>query len=130
MLVGGITMLMAGRLACYEMDIKKVIAMSTLSQLGFIVYVLSFGEIDLSFVHLVCHALFKALLFLRCGYIIIINYGGQDSRLLSSSLVGSYIISLSFLFSCLSLIGFPFMSGFYSKDLIIEIIFYEIRFLK
>lgn len=118
-----LTCLGAGVIACYENDLKKLVAISTLSQLGLMIFVYSIGEVFYSYYHMVCHALFKALLFLGCGVCIIYIYGSQDSRFIIS--FGSLIfLNLIFVFvSVLSLIGFPFLTGFYSKDSIIEICF-------
>lgn len=118
-----LTCLGAGIIACYENDLKKLVAISTLSQLGLIVFVYSLGEVFYSYYHMVCHALFKALLFLGCGLSIMYMYGSQDSRFILNfgSLVFSNIIFV--LISVLSLIGFPFLTGFYSKDSIIEVCF-------
>lgn len=116
-----LTCLGAGLVACYENDLRKLVAISTLSQLGLMIFVYSLGELFYTYYHIVCHALFKALLFLGCGLCIIFIYGSQDSRFFISlgSLVFSNLI-LVFI-SVLSLMGFPFLTGFYSKDSIIEV---------
>lgn len=118
-----LTCLGAGIIACYENDLKKLVAMSTLSQLGLIVFVYSLGEVYYRYYHMVCHALFKALLFLGCGLFIMYMYGSQESRFIMSfgSLIFCNVIFI--LVSVISLIGFPFLTGFYSKDSIIEICF-------
>lgn len=118
-----LTCLGAGIIACYENDLKKLVAMSTLSQLGLIIFVYSLGEVFYRYYHIVCHALFKALLFLGCGLCIMYIYGSQESRFIMN--LGSLVFSNSvFIFiSVLSLMGFPFLTGFYSKDRIIEICF-------
>lgn len=112
------TMVCGGIRALFEEDLKKVVAMSTLSQLGMMMYVLSVGVWVLSFMHMVIHAFFKSILFLRTG-VLIRNYsGGQDSRFYG----GDFLSLLSFLFffvRVLCLVGFPFFIGFYSKDFII-----------
>lgn len=110
----------AGLIACYENDLKKLVAISTLRQLGLMIFAYSVGEDLYSFFHIVCHALFKALLFLSCGFCIINLYGLQESRLISKW--GVIIAGNSFTLgvSILSLIGFPFLTGFFSKDIIIE----------
>jgi len=74
------TMFLAGMCACMEKDFKKIIAMSTLSQLGIMVYILSLGLWSLSFLHIIIHAFFKSILFLSSGSLISHNGGGQDSR--------------------------------------------------
>nr|QUB07053.1 NADH dehydrogenase subunit 5 [Aspidomorpha difformis] len=116
------TMFMAGLIACFEYDLKKIIAMSTLSQLGLMMSILFVGDYELAFFHLLIHALFKALLFMCAGYIIHSFKNCQDIRFMGSMV---YILPLtsSYFFICLiSLCGLPFMSGFYSKDLIVEIL--------
>nr|YP_003934263.1 NADH dehydrogenase subunit 5 [Dendropoma gregarium]ADI79374.1 NADH dehydrogenase subunit 5 [Dendropoma gregarium] len=120
LLVSVLTLFMAGIAANLENDLKKVIALSTLSQLGVMLFSLSLGMVYLSMFHLLTHALFKALLFL-CAGIIIHNSGGvQDLRHL-----GGIYYQLPFTVSCLvvanlALCGMPFLSGYYSKDLILE----------
>lgn len=115
-----ITIVISGVGANYEMDLKKIIALSTLSQLGVIIITLSLGMVELTYFHLFSHALFKSLLFL-CAGAYIHGYGDiQDIRLLGG--VGKIfpVTSLLFIGCSLSLCGFPFLSGFYSKDLILE----------
>nr|YP_054477.1 NADH dehydrogenase subunit 5 [Podura aquatica]AAT69339.1 NADH dehydrogenase subunit 5 [Podura aquatica] len=115
------TIFMSGVAAVFETDLKKVIALSTLSQLGVMMVTLSSGMVDLAFFHLVSHAMFKSLLFLCAGGFIHSNISIQDIRLMGGGL-GLYmpLTSVMFLGSSLSLCGFPFLAGFYSKDLIIE----------
>nr|AML26609.1 NADH dehydrogenase subunit 5 [Platypodinae sp. BMNH 1274714] len=115
------TMFMAGLGANVEFDLKKIIALSTLSQLGLMISVLILGDSSLAFFHLLTHALFKALLFMCAGVIIHSMLNFQDIRLM-----GGMLNNFPFVFSCLtvcnfSLCGIPFMSGFYSKDLLAEI---------
>nr|YP_010181253.1 NADH dehydrogenase subunit 5 [Bactrothrips quadrituberculatus]QVD42823.1 NADH dehydrogenase subunit 5 [Bactrothrips quadrituberculatus] len=119
-IIGTITMFMAGVGANFENDLKKIIALSTLSQLGLMMLTLSFGLMSFSFFHLTTHALFKALLFL-CAGVMIHNYKDiQDIRILSYMVYYLPITTMCFNMANLSLCGFPFLSGFYSKDLIIE----------
>lgn len=110
-------MVLAGFCASLESDFKKVIAMSTLSQLGLMMFRLGFGLWKLSFLHVVLHALFKSMLFLSCGSLMVQLGGGQDSRFYGSFFYSS--VKMFFLVSCLSLCGFPFVVGFYSKDYIL-----------
>nr|YP_009441845.1 NADH dehydrogenase subunit 5 [Ips sexdentatus]AOY39598.1 NADH dehydrogenase subunit 5 [Ips sexdentatus] len=116
-----LTMFMAGLAANFEYDLKKIIALSTLSQLGLMMTILSLGGTDLAFMHLLIHALFKALLFM-CAGAIIHNFGNnQDIRMMG----GLAILNLPLTSACMNisnfaLCGLPFMSGFYSKDLIAE----------
>lgn len=124
-----VTSILSGLVACVEPDLKRVVAMSTLSQLGLIMYTISLGEIFYCYFHIICHALFKALLFLSCGIIIYLSLGGQDRRFIGSFSLLNPILSLIFITSRISLFGVPFMAGFYSKDSIIEVaLLYEESF--
>nr|ARH54293.1 NADH dehydrogenase subunit 5 [Curculionidae sp. 3 AH-2016] len=116
-----LTMFMAGLAANLEYDLKKIIALSTLSQLGMMMVVFFLGNKDLAFFHLLMHALFKALLFMCAGIIIHMIGGLQDIRYMGG-------LSKIFPFTCtcfsisnMALCGLPFLSGFYSKDLIVEV---------
>jgi len=129
-LLGGVTIVLAGIVACVERDIKKVVAISTLSQLGLLMFTLFHGELELRFIHMSCHALFKALLFLRCGVLIRKSYGIQDSRRIGVFGLVLYVPGMRLVASNLSLMGFPFSAGFYSKDLIIERFFFDICMLE
>lgn len=111
---------MAGLAAIAECDIKKVIALSTLRQLGTMAYSLAISMPHLAFFHLITHALFKALLFIAAGTLIHYHDHNQDLRaigILNSSIP---VISTMIVTSSLALCGAPFIAGFYSKDLIIE----------
>nr|QXE45657.1 NADH dehydrogenase subunit 5 [Anthaxia chinensis] len=115
------TMFMSGLGANFEFDLKKIIALSTLSQLGFMMSILCLGEYMLAYYHLLTHALFKALLFM-CAGSIIHNLGNcQDIRYMGSLSVQMPLTSSMFHISNMSLCGLPFLSGFYSKDLILEL---------
>jgi len=118
--VSSITLLIAGLGAGFEVDLKKVIALSTLRQLGIIILILSVGGYFICIFHLVVHAMFKALIFICAGFFIYTSGGIQDSRFLSSLWVKYPFVSSWIGVSCLSLIGLPFIGGFYSKDLILE----------
>nr|QJF47664.1 NADH dehydrogenase subunit 5 [Plebejus argus] len=120
MLLSGLTMFMAGISANYEFDMKKIIALSTLSQLGLMMSILSMGFSDLSFFHLLTHAMFKALLFMCAGVIIHMMNDNQDIRFMGGLSVYIPMTSLFLNISNLSLCGIPFLAGFYSKDLILE----------
>nr|YP_009175372.1 NADH dehydrogenase subunit 5 [Neuronema laminatum]AKZ17620.1 NADH dehydrogenase subunit 5 [Neuronema laminatum] len=120
LLISVLTMFMSGLGANYEFDLKKIIALSTLSQLGLMMSILCLGYSTLAFFHLLVHALFKALLFMCAGSIIHNMKNNQDIRLM-----GSIVMSLPLTSSCmnianLALCGMPFLAGFYSKDLILE----------
>lgn len=114
------TLIMAGIRARFECDLKKVIALSTLRQLGVIILIISLGSLNLCVFHLVTHALFKALIFICAGAVIHLGSGVQDSRCFSGLWFKLPIVNSWLVVSCLSLIGVPFIAGFYSKDLILE----------
>lgn len=121
--VARLTCLMAGLCALQEYDIKKIIALSTLRQLGVIITSLGLGAVIVAYFHMVTHALFKALLFICAGNIIHQHEGSQDIRF-----IGNISSNLPVTASCLNianlaLCGIPFLAGFYSKDLILEIFF-------
>jgi len=103
-----------------EVDVKKVVAMSTLSQLGLIFTSLGLGLKSLTFLHLNLHASSKALLFMAIGLIIHTNYGSQDSRQPGSWVTNSYLIPFSVTVSCLSICGITCLRGWVSKDYILS----------
>nr|ARH53760.1 NADH dehydrogenase subunit 5 [Carpelimus fuliginosus] len=120
--IGVMTMFMAGLGANYEFDLKKIIALSTLSQLGLMMSILAMGELNLAFFHLLTHALFKATLFMCAGSMIHLLLDYQDIRSMGNMIVQLPMTCMIFNISNLSLCGFPFLAGFYSKDLILEFI--------
>jgi len=120
--VGRITILMAGCAAIIEIDIKKVIALSTLSQLGVIIIVIGGGIPFLAYFHLLSHAFFKAILFICAGIIIHNIKDYQDIRKIGTGKRFIPLILSVIMVANLSLCGLPFLRGFYSKDLILEII--------
>nr|YP_009643370.1 NADH dehydrogenase subunit 5 [Adrisa magna]AMR75001.1 NADH dehydrogenase subunit 5 [Adrisa magna] len=125
LLLSVLTMFMSGLGANFEYDLKSVIALSTLSQLGLMMSILFMGYPILSYYHLLTHAFFKALLFLCAGLIIHCMNDSQDIRHM-----GYLVNHLPFTCSCfcisnLSLCGIPFLAGFYSKDLILEYVGYN-----
>lgn len=117
-----ITTIISGIGANSEFDLKKIIALSTLRQLGIIITILIFGYPILAFFHLIIHALFKASLFLCAGIIIHIFNNNQDIRLIGCLCYQIPLTIVLINISNLSLCGIPFIRGFYSKDLIIETI--------
>nr|YP_009694069.1 NADH dehydrogenase subunit 5 [Indonemoura nohirae]QEI04337.1 NADH dehydrogenase subunit 5 [Indonemoura nohirae] len=121
LLLAGLTMFMAGLGANFEFDLKKIIALSTLSQLGLMMSILAMGFPKLAFFHLLTHALFKALLFMCAGAIIHNMKDSQDIRFMGGLVVQMPLTSACFNLSNLALCGTPFLAGFYSKDLILEI---------
>nr|YP_009347382.1 NADH dehydrogenase subunit 5 [Aporia bieti]APU93490.1 NADH dehydrogenase subunit 5 [Aporia bieti] len=122
LLISGLTMFMAGISATYEYDLKKIIALSTLSQLGLMMSILSMGFSDLAFFHLLTHAMFKALLFMCAGMVIHMLNNNQDIRCMGGMSLYIPMTSLCFNISNLALCGIPFLAGFYSKDLILEMV--------
>nr|AEP27735.1 NADH dehydrogenase subunit 5 [Brachycerus muricatus] len=116
-----LTGIMSGMAAVFEFDLKKIVALSTLSQLSLMVSILALGEKELAFFYLLIHALLKALLFMCVGAIIHSMDGFQDIRLMGG-LAFCMPITCSFMtISNLSLCGVPFLAGFYSKDLMVEV---------
>nr|SPP23375.1 NADH dehydrogenase subunit 5 [Baronia brevicornis] len=122
LLLSSLTMFMAGISANYEFDLKKIIALSTLSQLGLMMSILSMGLPELAFFHLLTHAMFKALLFMCAGVLIHMMNDIQDIRYMGGMSFYIPLTSLCLNISNLSLCGIPFLSGFYSKDLILEMV--------
>nr|ASN65931.1 NADH dehydrogenase subunit 5 [Australicapitona hopei] len=122
LLIGTLTMFMAGLGANFEFDLKKIIALSTLSQLGLMMGILSMGNYKLAFFHLLTHALFKALLFMCAGAIIHNLKDTQDIRFMGNLMVHMPLTCMCLNISNLALCGMPFLAGFYSKDLILEIV--------
>lgn len=125
LLVSTLTLFISGLGANFEFDLKKIIALSTLSQLGVIIIVLSLGMYELAFFHLISHAIFKSLLFLCAGFYIHANRDSQDIRLLGKIMQSYPLVNIYFIGCSLSLCGFPFLAGFYSKDLILECFFFR-----
>nr|QSF20084.1 NADH dehydrogenase subunit 5 [Xenapatidea procincta] len=123
LMISILTMFMSGLNANYEYDLKKIIALSTLSQLGLMMSILFLGFSKLAFFHLLTHALFKALLFMCAGVYIHNLNNFQDIRYMGSISMQMPLVSICFNFANLSLCGFPFLAGFYSKDLILEEVF-------
>lgn len=120
-LISRLTILISALRAMFETDFKKIIALSTLRQLGFIIFRLSQIIKICRFFHLLTHAIFKSLLFICAGAIIILRGHNQDIRALPK--VYNSVIKSSFIISRLALIRTPFIVGFYSKDLILEMFF-------
>ena len=119
--VRSLTMVMAGLAAFVERDLKKIIAYSTLRQLGVIIMALGLGSPLLALFHLLSHALFKALIFVCAGVFIHYHWHRQDVRLMGGLGKIFPVTQLGIVVSNLALCGFPFLSGFYSKDPIYEI---------
>jgi NADH-ubiquinone oxidoreductase chain 5 len=122
-IIGGLTTFFGSSIGLFQYDIKKIIAYSTCSQLGYMIFSCGLSNYMISFFHLLNHAFFKALLFLSAGAIIHCLFNEQDMRKYGGLLRLIPFIYLMFCIGSLALIGFPFLSGFYSKDVILESIF-------
>ncbi|MDO9225617.1 MAG: NADH-quinone oxidoreductase subunit L [Pseudomonadota bacterium] len=120
MVIGAITALFMGFLGIIQNDIKRVVAYSTLSQLGYMTVALGASAYSVAIFHLMTHAFFKALLFLAAGSVIMAMHHEQDIRNMGGLRKYMPITWITFLIGSLALIGTPFLSGFYSKDSIIE----------
>lgn len=122
-LIGTLTIFISGFGANFETDLKKIIALSTLRQLGLMIITLGLGYSEYAFFHLMTHAMFKSLLFL-CAGVFIHSIGDlQDIRIMGGLAVSSPVTSFYFICSSMALCGFPFLSGFYSRDMILELFF-------
>jgi NADH-quinone oxidoreductase subunit L len=120
LIIGSITALFMGFLGIIQNDIKRVVAYSTLSQLGYMTVALGASAYSVAVFHLMTHAFFKALLFLGAGSVIIGMHHDQDIRNMGGLRKYMPITWITSLLGSLALIGTPFFSGFYSKDSIIE----------
>jgi NADH-quinone oxidoreductase subunit L len=122
MVIGAITALFMGFLGIIQNDIKRVVAYSTLSQLGYMTVALGASAYSVAIFHLMTHAFFKALLFLAAGSVIMGMHHEQDIRKMGGLRKYMPITWITSLIGSLALIGTPFFSGFYSKDSIIEVV--------
>ena len=120
LIIGAITALFMGLVGIVQTDIKRVVAYSTLSQLGYMTVALGVSAYSVAIFHLMTHAFFKALLFLAAGSVIMALHHKQDLRQMGGLARYMPITAATAWLGSLALIGFPFFSGFYSKDLIIE----------
>ncbi len=128
MVVGAVTAFFMGLLGVVNNDIKRVIAYSTLSQLGYMTVALGVSAYGAAIFHLMTHAFFKALLFLAAGSVIIAMHHEQDMRRMGGLARYMPITAVTCWIGALALIGTPFFSGFYSKDAIIEAVGESHRF--
>jgi NADH-ubiquinone oxidoreductase chain 5 len=115
-----LTIFFSGLLSLFEKDLKKLVALSTLSQIGFCFFSLGLGFIFISYLHIVRHAFFKSCLFMQVGYILFFFYGQQDYRFFFYFCNNYIFIQIQFLFNLFSLCGLFFSGGFFSKDFIFE----------
>jgi len=120
--MGSMTIFMAGLAAINEIDMKKIIALSTLRQLGVMIITLGINSPMLAYFHLLSHAFFKAILFMCAGLIIHNIKEYQDIRIMGSCQVSLPVTSSVIIIANLRLCRLPFISGFYSKDMILELI--------
>nr|AKM70060.1 NADH dehydrogenase subunit 5 [Neothoracaphis yanonis] len=120
LIISCLTMFMSGLNAIFEFDLKKIIAFSTLSQMSFMFMILCFGKIEMCFFYLLMHALFKSMMFLSAGILILNMNNNQDIRKMGGLINYLPLHSLILMFISMSLCGFPFFCSFYSKDLIFE----------
>ena len=125
MIIGAITALFMGLLGIVQNDIKRVVAYSTLSQLGYMTVALGVSAYSVAIFHLMTHAFFKALLFLAAGSVIVAMHHEQDIRKMGGLKSKMPITYWTSLIGTLALIGFPGFAGFYSKDMIIEAVRYS-----
>lgn len=119
-IVGAVTAFFGATVGLVQNDIKKVIAYSTCSQLGYMVFACGVSAYSTSLFHLFNHAFFKALLFLSAGSVIHALADEQDLRKMGAVITSQPLTYTAMLIGSLALMGTPFLTGFYSKDAIIE----------
>lgn len=122
-IIGALTAFFAATIGLFQNDIKKIVAYSTCSQLGYMVVACGVSNYSTSLFHLANHAFFKALLFLSAGSVIHAVMNDQDIRRLGGTKLSLPLTYTMILIGSLSLMGFPFLTGFYSKDFILEATF-------
>jgi len=119
-MIGSCTALFSSITAAYQYDIKKIIAYSTCSQLGYMFFSAGLSNYNITLFHLFNHAFFKALLFLGAGSIISAVLDEQDLRKMGSLIYKMPFTYFSILIGSMAILGFPFLTGFYSKDILLE----------
>jgi NADH-ubiquinone oxidoreductase chain 5 len=122
-IIGSLTCITFAIIGSFQYDIKKIIAASTCSQLGYMVIACGSSQYYISIFHLFNHAFFKALLFLSAGSIIHALLNEQDIRKMGGLVNLLPFTYSSVLIGSLSLVGFPFLTGFFSKDLLLELVY-------
>jgi len=127
-LIGSLTAFFAATSGFRQFDLKKVVAYSTCSQLGYMIFACGLSSFSIRLFHLFNHAFFKALLFLSCGSVIHALHDEQDMRKMGGLINILPLTSVLFLIGSLALMGFPFLTGFYSKDILIETAFAKFSF--
>jgi NADH-ubiquinone oxidoreductase chain 5 len=120
-IIGAVTALFGASTGLFFHDLKRIVAFSTCSQLGYMILACGLERYNAAFFHLVTHAFFKALLFLAAGAIIHAAFDEQDTRKFGGYLRYLPLTYVCFLIGSLNLVGTPFLSGFFSKDLILEL---------
>ena len=120
-IIGSLTAFFAASVGLVQNDLKKVIAYSTCSQLGFMMFACGLSHYSIALFHLANHALFKALLFLSAGCIIHGLLDEQDLRKMGGYIQILPVSYTMVLIGSLALVGFPFLTGFYSKDVVLEV---------
>lgn len=127
MFIGVFTALFSSLIGFFQYDIKKIIAYSTCSQLGYMFFSCGLSNYNVAIFHLFNHAFFKALLFLSAGSLIHALFDEQDIRKMGRLIYNLPFTYLTFLIGSLAIMGFPYLSGFYSKDVLLEFVF--VRYL-
>lgn len=122
-LMGTLTAFFAATVGIVQNDLKRVIAYSTCSQLGYMIMICGLSSYSVSLFHLINHAFFKALLFLSAGSVIHAISDEQDMRKMGGLIKYLPLTYVMTLIGSLSLMGFPYLTGFYSKDLILELVY-------
>jgi NADH-ubiquinone oxidoreductase chain 5 len=120
-IIGSLTAFMAATIGVVQNDLKKVIAYSTCSQLGYMIFACGLSNYTISLFHLMNHAFFKALLFLSAGSVIHALADEQDMRKMGGLVKIVPITYIMFVIGSFALMGFPFLTGFYSKDILLEL---------
>ncbi|MEC4112960.1 NADH-quinone oxidoreductase subunit L [Myroides pelagicus] len=128
-IVGAFTSLFAASIGLVQNDIKKVLAYSTVSQLGLMFMAIGFGAYEIAVFHVITHAFFKACLFLGSGSVIHAMGGEQDMRRMGGLDKYMKVTYITFLIATAAISGFPFLSGFFSKDEILMVAFENNKFL-
>nr|YP_010180283.1 NADH dehydrogenase subunit 5 [Haemadipsa crenata]QVD39086.1 NADH dehydrogenase subunit 5 [Haemadipsa crenata] len=129
MLISIATLFMAGFSASMEWDMKKIIALSTLSQLGLMMMMISMMSPQISYIHMVVHAMFKALLFICAGTLIMNYIHSQDLRWMGNISLKLPMACVGMIVSIMAMCGMPFMSSFYTKDPMLEFSLFNINFM-
>lgn len=127
-IIGSITAFVAGTTALVQNDLKRIIAFSTISQLGYMMIAIGLAQWNIALLHTVLHAFFKALLFLSAGVIIHSLKDEQDIRKMGGLIQFMPFTYTVMLIGTIALLGLPWLSGFYSKDLILELAFGNYKF--